>query len=384
MGPLKVTKKRRKTEMNHDDITGSSEKEGVVDWWDELSKKINGLQKSPPKIYRKTFEYICSLVKDDIATKSAHFSFSNGKPVGLIDQVAVALRRLGSGDSFVVIGESFGLSHSTVSQITWRFVESMEERALHHLQWPSTQEEMNTIKSKFEKIQGFPNCCGAIDVTHITLNLPGTEHSSDVWLDHKKNHSMVLQAIVDPDMKFRDIVTGWPGKMEDSLIFSSSNFNKLCNKGERLDGKVLKFSEESEIREYIIGDSAYPLLPYLIVPYEEKELLKSEAKTQFNKLHLETRMVAQRALTRLKEMWRIIRGNMWRPDKHRLPRIILVCCLLHNIVIDMQDEVKDELLCLYHHNHDSGYQQLVCGDADEKGMALRESLLSYLNGRLHS
>jgi hypothetical protein len=89
-----------------------------------------------------------SRFQDNIATKSEHFSFSNGKPVGLIDQVAVALRRLGSGDSFVVIGDSFGLSHSTVSQITWRFVESMEERALHHLQWPSTQEknEYNQVK----------------------------------------------------------------------------------------------------------------------------------------------------------------------------------------------------------------------------------------------
>jgi len=303
--------------------------------------------------------------------------------MSLVDQVAVALRRLGSGDSFVAIGDSFGLSHSTVSQVTWRFVESMEERGLHHLQWPSTQEEMNSIKSKFEKIQGFPNCCGAVDVTHITMLLPATEQSSDVWLDHKNNHSMVLQAIVDPDMKFRDIVTGWPGKMEDWSIFESSNFNKLCDKGERLNGKKLKLSEGSEIREYIIGDSGYPLLPYLVVPYEEKEILESEPNAKFNKLHLETRMVAQRALTRLKEMWRIIRGKMWRPDKHRLPRIILVCCILHNIVIDMQDEEKDELLCFYRNNHDSGYHQLVCEGVDEKGVALRESLSHYLNGRLH-
>nr|AFK38118.1 unknown [Medicago truncatula] len=153
MGPVRGTKKRRKTEKTHDNnngsgsASGSSEKEGLVDWWDELSKKINGLQKAPPMISRKTFEYICSLVKDDIAKKSSHFSFSNGKPVSLTDQVAVALRRLGSGDSFVTIGDSFGLSHSTVSQVTWRFVESMEERGLHHLQWPSTQEEMNSIKS---------------------------------------------------------------------------------------------------------------------------------------------------------------------------------------------------------------------------------------------
>ncbi|CAK8536127.1 unnamed protein product [Lathyrus sativus] len=387
MGPVRGTKKRRKTENNNNNVrasSDSSDKEGVVvDWWNDLSIKMNGHKKSPPKISRKTFEYICSLVKDDITTKSAHFTFTNGKPMSLFDQVAVSLRRLGTGDSLVTIADSFGLNHSTVSQVTWRFVVSMEERALHHLQWPSTKEEMNIIKSKFEKIQGFPNCCGAIDVTHITLCLPASEHSSNSWLDHKKNHSMVLQAIVDPDMKFRDIVAGWPGKMMDWLVFESSNFNKLCNKGERLNGKKLKISQGSEIREYIIGDSGYPLLPYLIVPYEEKEALESEQKAKFNRLHLETRLVAQRALARLKEMWRIIHGNMWRPDKHRLPRIILVCCLLHNIVIDMQDEVKDELLCLYHHNHDSGYHQLICEGVEEKGVAMRKSLCHYMNGRLH-
>ena len=87
-------------------------------------------------------------------TKAAHFVFTNGKPISLREQVAVALRRLGSGESLVTIGDSFGLNHSTVSQVTWRFVESMEERGLHHLRWPSTEVEMNAIKSKFEKIRG--------------------------------------------------------------------------------------------------------------------------------------------------------------------------------------------------------------------------------------
>ncbi|KAF1878156.1 hypothetical protein Lal_00022734 [Lupinus albus] len=73
------------------------------------------------------------------------------------DQVAVALRRLGSGDSLVTVGDSFGLNHSTVSQVTWRFVESMEERGLKHLHWPSTELEMNGIKSRFEKVRGLPN-----------------------------------------------------------------------------------------------------------------------------------------------------------------------------------------------------------------------------------
>ncbi|KAF1878107.1 hypothetical protein Lal_00022737 [Lupinus albus] len=209
--------------------------------------------------------------------------------------------------------------------------------------------------------------------------LPATEPSSKVWLDNEKNHSMVLQAIVDPNMRFRDIVTGWPGKMKDWLVFESSNFHKLCDRGERLNGKALQPSAGSEIREYIIGDSGYPLLPYLIVPYEGKEL--PELRSDFNQRHFATRMVAQRALVRLKEMWKIIEGSMWRPDKHRLPRIILVCCLLHDIVIDMEDDVQDELSLSC--NHDSGYHQLICGTtSDVKGASLREKLSLYSTQRL--
>ncbi|XP_012474466.1 protein ALP1-like [Gossypium raimondii] len=387
MGPVRGLKKRRKIEKKpEENASDSSEKERSIDWWDELSKKMNGIRspskgldkfKSVFKISRKTFNYVCSLVKEDMMAKQANFTFSNGKPVPFEDQVAVALRRLSSGQSLVTVGDSFGLHHSTVSQLTWRFVEAMEERGLHHLQWP-TEAEMTGIKSKFVRILGLPNCCGVIDTTHVMMCLPSSDPASKVWLDHEKNHSMVLQAIVDPEMRFRDIVTGWPGKIEDWLVFQSSNFYKLCDKGDRLNGEKLELPEGSEIREYIIGDLGYPLLPYLVIPYEGKEL--PELRVEFNKRHSATRLVAHRAFSRLKEMWKIIQGVMWRPDKHKLPRIILVCCLLHNIVIDLEDDVQDEMPLS--HDHDSGYHQQTCGSVDINGVHLRDKLSLYLSGKL--
>lgn len=297
-------------------------------------------------------------------------TFSNGKNLSFQDQVAIALRRLGSGESLMTIGESCGLHHSTVSQVTWRFVEALEETGLKHLQWPTSETEMTRIKSKFQKIRGLPNCCGVVDTTHVMMCLSSSEPTSTVWLDPEKNHSMVLQAIVDSDMRFRDVVTGWPGKMEDWSIFLGSSFNQLCNKGEKLNGKNVELSEGSEIREYIIGDSGYPLLPYLMTPYEGKDL--PESSIEFNRRLSATHMVAQRALARLKDMWKVIQGVMWRPDKHKLPRIILVCCLLHNIVIDLEDDVQDEMPLSY--DHDPGYRQRVCGDINAKGARVRDAL----------
>ncbi|CBI16187.3 hypothetical protein AAG906_032178 [Vitis piasezkii] len=382
MGPVRGYKKRRKIEKREE-----SSEEGSVDWWDEFSKRIAGLLSSSKgldkfesvfKISRKTFNYICALVKEDMMAKPGNFIFTNGRPMCLNDQVAVALRRLSSGDSLLTIGDAFGLNHSTVSQVTWRFVEIMEERALHHLQWPSTEPEITEITSKFEKIRGLPNCCGAIDTTHIMMCLPSADSANSVWLDSENHHSMILQAIVDPEMRFRDIVTGWPGKMKDSSVLQSSNFFKLCEKGQRLNGKKIELAEGSEISEYIVGDSGYPLLPWLVTPYQGKEL--SESKAEFNRRHFATRMVAQRALARLKEMWKVIQGVMWRPDKNRLPRIILVCCLLHNIVIDLEDEVQDEMPLSHH--HDLGYRQQICESADNNASIVRDKLSLYLSGRL--
>ncbi|KAL0370020.1 UNVERIFIED_CONTAM: protein ALP1-like [Sesamum angustifolium] len=357
MGPVSGNRKKRKVEKKAEEkflVSGSSQ-EGSAEWWDVLSKKFAGRPsssqgldefKSTFRMSRKTFDYICSLAKEHMMAKT-HFAFTDGKPMSLYDQVALALRRLGSGNSLISIGESFGTHHSTVSQVTWRFVEAIEENGLHHLQWPSTEQEMTEIKSKFEKIRGLPNCCGAIDTTHITMLLTSSDQDADAWLDRKENHSMILQVIVDPHLR------------------------------EKLNGNKACLSEETELREYIVGDSGFPLLPWLVTPYQGKE--RSEAKVEFNKRLLATHFIAQKALARLKEVWRMIRGDMWRPDKHKLPRFILVCCILHNIVIDMEGKDLEELPSSL--QHDPGYRQEVCESVDKAGSILRDKLSTYFSGR---
>ncbi|GAU12174.1 hypothetical protein TSUD_01400 [Trifolium subterraneum] len=310
--------------------------------------------------------------------KSSGCADLNGKRLSSNDQVAIALRRLSSGESLTTIGDSFQLNQATVSQITWRFVEAMEERGLRHLTWPSTEMEMQEIKSKFENIRGLTNCCGAIDSTHIMMTLPTVDPESSVWLDREKNCSMVLQAIVDPDLRFRDIVTGWPGSMSDDHVLRSSTFFKLTEEGKRLNGGKKILPDETVLREYIVGDIGFPLLPWLLTPYEGEDL--SNVQVEFNKRIVATQMVAKRALARLKEMWKIIGGVMWKPDKRKLPRIVLVCCILHNIVIHLEDEVQDDMPLCRH--HDSGYQDQTCEFADDTANTVREKLSLYLAGKL--
>ncbi|XWS36332.1 hypothetical protein CRYUN_Cryun20dG0076000 [Craigia yunnanensis] len=326
------------------------------------------------RVARKTFDYICSLVREDLVSRPPSGLINiEGRLLSVEKQVAIALRRLASGESQVSVGASFGVGQSTVSQVTWRFIEALEERAKHHLKWPDSN-RMEEIKSKFEALFGLPNCCGAVDATHIIMTLPAVQTSDD-WCDQESNYSMFLQGIVDHEMRFLDIVTGWPGGMTVSRLLKCSGFFRLCEAGEHLNGSIMTLSEGLEMREFIVGGVAYPLLPWLITPYEINGLLTSMS-TNFNARHEVARLLAVTAFLLLKGSWRILNKVMWRPDKRKLPSIILVCCLLHNIIIDCGDQLHPDVALSGH--HDLGYGEQCCKQVDPTGKTMRENLAKYL------
>lgn len=325
------------------------------------------------RVSKTTFEYICSLVREDLVSRPPSGLINiEGRLLSVEKQVAIAMRRLASGESQVSVGASFGVGQSTVSQVTWRFIEAMEERAKHHMKWPGSS-RMEEIKAAFEASFGWPNCCGAIDATHIIMTLPAVQTSDD-WCDQENNYSMLLQGIVDHEMRFLDIVTGWPGGMPVSRVLKFSGFYKLCENGGRLNGDMKKLSGGTEIREYIVGGIGYPLLPWLITPYEDIGL--SGCISAFNSAHENVKMLAVRAFSYLKGSWRILNKVMWRPDKRKLPSIILVCCLLHNIMIDCGDKLNPEVALSGH--HDLGYTEQCCKLVNPLGRVSRENLSHHL------
>ncbi|XP_068635611.1 protein ANTAGONIST OF LIKE HETEROCHROMATIN PROTEIN 1 isoform X1 [Aristolochia californica] len=390
MAPPKKSKSKKKEKKSTKPSKCRSPPEPKTiesDWWTSFWEKNSTSDAGPkvPKdeeeafkyffrISKKTFEYICSLVRQDLISRPPSGLINiEGRLLSVEKQVAIALRRLASGESQVSVGWAFGVGQSTVSQMTWRFIESMEERAKHHLKWPHA-ERLEEIKASFETTHGLPNCCGAIDATHIIMTLPAVETSDD-WYDQEKNYSMFLQAVVDDKMRFLDIVTGWPGNMTLSRLLKCSGFYRLCSSGERLNGQTKALSNRVEIREYVVGYTAYPLLPWLITPFEGKDL--SNPMIQFNGKHKEATLLAERALGQLKGSWRILHKVMWRPDKHKLPSIILVCCLLHNIIIDCGDEVNADVPLRHH--HDEGYVKQSCQQLEPHGQMVRENLCKHLN-----
>lgn len=377
----KKKKKKIKTKVNKTPPVDSAAVDS--EWWDIFWRKNSSDAGAPLdeeegfkhffRVSKRTFEYICSLVREDLISRPPSGLINiEGRLLSVEKQVAIALRRLASGESQVSVGASFGVGQSTVSQVTWRFIEAMEERARHHLKWPSSG-QIERIKCGFEALSGLPNCCGAIDATHIVMTLPAVQTSDD-WCDQERNYSMFVQGVVDSDMRFLDIVTGWPGGMPVSRLLKCSGFYKLCESGARLNGNMRSLCDGKAVREYVVGGSCYPLLPWLITPFEGGE--SSASASEFNPILETVWLAAVKAFSQLKGAWRILNKVMWRPDKRKLPSIILVCCLLHNIIIDCRDCLHPNVALSNH--HDSDYKMQICKQADPDGRNTREALVKHL------
>ena len=250
------------------------------------------------KMRRSTFSYICSLVR--IPFFEDMMARDDGRVLSLQDRVAVALRVLNSGDSPVTVGSSLGVNESTVSLVTQVFVEAMSQRAMHHLAWPGSA-KMEKIKHRFDKIHGLPNCCGVVHAAQITF---GSQYR-----DGEENEPVLMRAIVDPDMKFTQV---W---LASDLLELDSDLLKYYEKGGWLNGSNLKLSDGLDVGEYIIGDAGYPLRPWLLTPYQlENGLSLSDAKVEFNMRHSAATAVDLRPLTRLKETWKCLEGEVWHPN----------------------------------------------------------------------
>jgi hypothetical protein len=148
------------------------------------------------RVTPETFVCICEIVHDEIITKPpfCFWGIPNRK-LSVPRMVAIALRRLATGDNILGVAELFGLSAPTVSRITWRFVRSFCKSGRFLISWPN-EDGLRRVKEGFFQRWKFPNCCGAVDGTHFQLQLPLGENTRD-YFDFRQNISVSFQGIVD-------------------------------------------------------------------------------------------------------------------------------------------------------------------------------------------
>ncbi|CAM4563129.1 unnamed protein product [Caretta caretta] len=232
-------------------------RETSTDWWDRIvlqvwddSQWLRNFRKR-----KGTFMELCDLLSPALRRKNTKMRAA----LTVEKRVAIALWKLAMPDSYWSVGNQFGVGKSTVGAAVMKVANTVKDLLISRV---VTLGNVQIIVDGFAAM-GFPNCVGAIDGTHIPILAP--EHQAGEYINRKGYFSIVLKALVDHKGCFTNINVGWPGKVHDACIFRNSGlFQKLQQGTFFPDQKIAVGDVEMPI--VILGDTAYPLMPWLMKP----------------------------------------------------------------------------------------------------------------------
>lgn len=178
----------------------------------------------------------------------------------------------------------------------------------------------------FKHHWGFPQTVGAIDGTHIPILQP--QQGAADYYNRKGYYSVIMQAVVDFRGLFMDVNIGWPGKVRDARVLANSCFYTAANSGTLFPDWSVKLGGV-DVPLIVLGDPAYPLLPWLMKPYLENPGT-TDQEHYYNYRQSRARMTVENAFGRLKGRWRCLLKRM-DADVSNVPSIVGACVVLHNI-----------------------------------------------------
>ena len=276
--------------------------------------------------------------------------------------LAIGLYRLAHGNSYPTIGPTFNVDRSTVIEAVQDVVRALYELQDDHIKFPETRAELNTSIQSFEELSALPNIVGAIDSSHVRIKAP-----SDSAADYSSRYhqqDFIIQAVTKK--VFTDFSWGFPGSMYYAHVLWGSAIFRGAEQGEILTAPTVIVGGR-EMTPYLVGDSAYPLNPWLMKPYPERT--RDPQEITFNKELSSARVQVECAFGTLKNQWRILQKH-FDGDIEFAIKATIACAVLHNICIwnnDAWDEDDDN-------NDDNPKPGNVSPDAIRDGDDIRNIL----------
>lgn len=249
-----------------------------------------------------------------------HPPFGKNTHFMIVDRVAVTLHYLAHSSSFIQSKNIFGMGKASAVRYVGQVIAVIMEKLITlTIRFPTCNAEWEEIAKGFEDVCGFPNVAGAIDGSIIEIQRPG---DFEGWYCRKGYPAINLQGVCDFKKRFIAYSLR-PGSCSDKLVFLMSDFGRAAHK--------------NIPRGYHwLADAGYRLTPQVITPFDLYEEMPRDQRT-FNYLHSKTRIAIECAFGILKERFRILKVPLgFSPT--RCSEIIVSCMVLHNILLDLNDD----------------------------------------------
>ncbi|XP_066600586.1 uncharacterized protein [Prorops nasuta] len=219
---------------------------------------VNLLSEVEFKQHFRLSKYTASILIQNLEKSGFIPSHSFGiKPISAKLSFLMFLWFIANTEPLRTLSDRFNISVSSVFRVLRRVINWLLTKVDEVISWPQDHDLSNIIAG-FKRKRGINNVIGTIDSTHIKIAKP--KANAQHYCNRKKYFSINLQAVVDSNMRFTNIYCGEPGSFHDVRVFRRS----LLYDTSSMDKSIL-FPNET----FILGDSAYPSLPWLVSPFKD-------------------------------------------------------------------------------------------------------------------
>lgn len=270
------------------------------------------------KIFRFTRQVVTTLIEE----LQPRLQRQRANGLSVQTQVLCALRFYAQGSYQLGVGlQAFiSLSQASVSRcihaVTRAIVDEYTRRVIV---FPTNQRQRDEARAEFAAApQPFVGAIGAIDCTHVKIPTP-TEHE-EAYLNHHGYHSLNVQLVCAPNLRILNVDSRFPGSRHDAAIWRASAVRRYME----------RWYQRGERETWLLGDSGYPLEPWLMTPITNAE--EGTPEYRYTEDHCKARSPIERCNGVLKMVFRCLceqRVLMYAPEF--AGNIVLACAILHNM-----------------------------------------------------
>ncbi|XP_057418452.1 protein ALP1-like [Lotus japonicus] len=247
--------------------------------------------------------------------------------------LAAAIFRLAHGAGYNAVSRRFGITQPEACRAFFAVCKAVTE-SLGHLFELRTDSERVVVGFGWSSL---PNCFGVLGLARFGID--GEFFGN--------NGSLIVQALVDSEGRFLDVSAGWPGSMKpETILHQSRLYLGVEESKELLRGPSYKLSDGRLIPQYVLGDSCFPLLPWLLTPYNRvnEEDSFGSAERAFNGAHSRAMELVGDAFERLRARWQLLSASRrWKQEcAEYLPVVIVTGSLLHNFLVKCNEPMPDK------------------------------------------
>jgi len=221
--------------------------------------------------------------------------------VSVEEKLAIFLLIVGHNTKMRLIRSTYGWSLEPISRHFNEVLRGILFLSHEFIKLPNPE----TTLPEDPKWKWFEDCLGALDGTHIDVNVPLTDQGR--YRNRKQRITTNVLGVCDRQMKFLYVLAGWEGSASDSRI--------LRDAMSREDSFVVPSGK------YYLVDAGYTNGPGFLAPYRSTRYHLNEwaiqgnnpstARELFNLRHATARNVIERTFGLLKMRWAILRNSSY-------------------------------------------------------------------------